>query len=45
MAELARRFSIGANETSPIISIVYLSIFFLLFTSLALNAMKKRLIQ
>ena len=45
LAELARRFSIGTNETAPIISIVYLIVFFLFFTSLALIKMKKRLIQ
>jgi len=45
LAELARRFSIGTNETASIISIVYLIIFFLFFTILALIKMKKRLIQ
>jgi lipooligosaccharide transport system permease protein len=45
LAELARRFSIGTNETAPVISIVYLIVFFLFFTSLALGRMKKRLIQ
>jgi len=45
LAELARRFSIGTNETSTVISIVYLIVFFLFFTSLALIKMKKRLIQ
>jgi len=45
LAELARRFSIGTNEISPIISIAYLTVFFLFFTNLALGAMRKRLIQ
>jgi lipooligosaccharide transport system permease protein len=45
LAELARRFSIGTSETPPIISIGYLTVFFLIFTSLALGAMRKRLIQ
>ncbi len=45
LAELARRFSIGTNEISPIISIVYLTVFFLFFTNLALKAMRRRLIQ
>jgi lipooligosaccharide transport system permease protein len=45
LAELARRFSIGTHETSTVISIVYLIVFFLFFTSLALSRMKKRLIQ
>jgi lipooligosaccharide transport system permease protein len=45
LAELARWFSIGTNEISPIISIGYLAVFFLFFTNLALTAMRKRLIQ
>lgn len=45
LAELARLFSIGTNEISPIISIGYLTVFFLFFTNLALGAMRKRLIQ
>jgi len=45
LAELARWFSIGTNEISPIISIGYLTVFFLFFTNLALTAMRKRLIQ
>jgi lipooligosaccharide transport system permease protein len=45
LAELARGFSIGTNEISPIISIGYLTVFFLFFTHLALGAMRKRLIQ
>jgi hypothetical protein len=44
LAELARWFSIGANEISRIISIGYLTVFFF-FTNLALRAMRKRLIQ
>lgn len=45
LAELARRFSIGTNEVLPIISLGYLTVFFLFFTHLALGAMRKRLIQ
>jgi len=45
LAELARRFSIGTSETSPVIGIVYLILFFLFFTKLAFIAMRKRLIQ
>ena len=45
LAELARRFSIGTSEISPIISIGYLTVFFYIFTNLALGAMRKRLIQ
>lgn len=45
LAELARWFSIGTKEISPIISIGYLTVFFLFFTNLALGAMRKRLIQ
>jgi len=45
LAELARRFSIGTCETAPIISIVYLVLFSLFFTVLALAVMRRRLIQ
>ena len=45
MAELARLFSIGANETPAVLSIGYLTLFFLFFTFLSLRAMRKRLIQ
>jgi len=45
LVELARRFSIGTSEISPIINIGYLTVFFLFFTNLALGAMRKRLIQ
>jgi len=45
LAEMARWLSIGTNETYPAVSIGYLSIFFLVFTILALKAMRKRLIQ
>ncbi len=45
LVELARRFSIGTSEISPIINIGYLTVFFLVFTNLALGAMRKRLIQ
>lgn len=44
LAELARWLSIGTNETLPAVSIGYLSIFFIIFTTLALRAMRKRLI-
>lgn len=45
LAELARWLSIGANETWPVVSIGYLTIFSLVFTTLSLRAMRKRLIQ
>ena len=45
LAELARRFAIGTCEISPLISIGYLTVFFICFTYLALRAMRKRLIQ
>jgi lipooligosaccharide transport system permease protein len=45
LAELARFFSIGTCEVDPIISIGYLTVFFIFFTFLALRAMRKRLIQ
>jgi len=45
LAELSRWLSIGTNETFPAVSIGYLSIFFLVFTTLALRAMRKKLIQ
>jgi lipooligosaccharide transport system permease protein len=45
LAELARLFSIGTCEVDPIISIGYLTVFFIFFTFLALRAMRKRLIQ
>lgn len=45
LAELCRRFSIGISEISPMISVGYLAVFFLVFTGLALGAMRKRLIQ
>ncbi|MEJ2657491.1 MAG: ABC transporter permease [Desulfobacterales bacterium] len=45
LAELARRFAIGTSEIAPFISISYLIVFFILFTLIALIAMRKRLIQ
>jgi lipooligosaccharide transport system permease protein len=45
LAELARRFAIGTSEIAPIISIGYLTVFFIFFAYLALRAMRKRLIQ
>ncbi|MFH2220205.1 MAG: ABC transporter permease [Pseudomonadota bacterium] len=45
LAELTRRFSIGTCETSLVVSIVYLIVFFLFFARLSLKAMRKRLIQ
>ncbi len=45
LVELARLFSIGSNETSTILSICYLIVFFLVFSFLALVSMKKRLIN
>ena len=45
LVELSRRFGIGTSETAPIFSIGYLVVFFLFFTGLSLEAMRKRLIQ
>ena len=45
LAELSRLFSIGSNDTGIIIGVLYLMIFFLIFTVLALQSMKKRLIK
>ena len=45
MAELSRRFSLGANETGIWIGLLYLGIFFIVFALLGLRAMKKRLVQ
>jgi lipooligosaccharide transport system permease protein len=45
LAELTRRFSTGTNETGILVGVLYLSVFFVVFTVLALVAMKKRLIK
>jgi len=45
LAELARRVSVGACETLPVISVGYLVAFFFIFTHLAFKTMRKRLIQ
>lgn len=45
MAELSRRFSLGANETGIWIGLLYLGIFFFVFALLGMRAMKKRLVQ
>jgi lipooligosaccharide transport system permease protein len=45
LTELARLFSIGTCEVAPVISIGYLTFFFICFTYLALKSMRKRLIQ
>ena len=45
LAELTRLASIGANETGLFVGVLYLVTFSLVFGFLALNAMKKRLVQ
>ncbi|MFZ0242090.1 MAG: ABC transporter permease [Desulfobacterales bacterium] len=45
LTELARCFSLGAFETPPVLSILYLLLFFLIFGVLALKAMRRRLIR
>ncbi|MFZ0612445.1 MAG: ABC transporter permease [Desulfobacterales bacterium] len=45
LTELARCFSLGAYETPPVLSILYLLFFFLIFGVLALGAMRRRLIR
>lgn len=45
LTELARCFSLGAYETPPVLSILYLLLFFLIFGVLALGAMRRRLIR
>ncbi len=45
LAEMARWFSMGINETPLVFSIAYLTAFFLVFTVLSLIFMRKRLIQ
>ncbi|MDP4725951.1 MAG: ABC transporter permease [Desulfobacterales bacterium] len=45
LTELARYFSLGTRETSPMLSILYLVLFFMIFALLALRAMRRRLIK
>ncbi|MGA8280408.1 MAG: ABC transporter permease [Desulfobacterales bacterium] len=45
LTELARCFSLGAHETPPVLSILYLLLFFMIFAVLALRAMRRRLIK
>jgi lipooligosaccharide transport system permease protein len=45
LTELARCFSLGARETPPVLSILYLLLFFMIFAVLALRAMRRRLIK
>ena len=45
LTELARYFSLGAHETPPVLSILYLLLFFVIFAVLALRAMRRRLIK
>ena len=45
LTELARYFSLGARETPPVLSILYLLLFFVIFAVLALRAMRRRLIK
>jgi lipooligosaccharide transport system permease protein len=45
LTELARCFSLGARETPPVLSILYLLLFFVIFALLALRAMRRRLIK
>lgn len=45
LTELARCFSLGARETPPVLSILYLLLFFVIFAVLALRAMRRRLIK
>ncbi len=44
LVEMTRCFALGASETSPWISGIYLLVFFLVFGGLALQAMRRRLI-
>jgi lipooligosaccharide transport system permease protein len=44
LVELTRRFALGASETSPLVSGLYLLLFFGVFGGLALRAMRRRLI-
>jgi lipooligosaccharide transport system permease protein len=45
LTELVRCFSLGARETPPVLSILYLLLFFVIFAVLALRAMRRRLIK
>ncbi|MGA8239495.1 MAG: ABC transporter permease [Desulfobacterales bacterium] len=45
LTELARCFSLGARETPPVLSILYLLLFFMIFAVLSLRAMRRRLIK
>ncbi|MGA9234617.1 MAG: ABC transporter permease [Desulfobacterales bacterium] len=45
LTELSRCFSLGAHETPPVLSILYLLLFFMIFAVLALRAMRRRLIK
>jgi lipooligosaccharide transport system permease protein len=45
LTELARCFSLGAREIPPVLSILYLLLFFMIFAVLALRAMRRRLIK
>jgi lipooligosaccharide transport system permease protein len=45
LAELARWFATGTNETGILIGLLYLGVFFVVFTLLALRVMKRRLIN
>lgn len=45
LVELARRFALGVHVTSTILSIAYLTVFFIIFSALALATMRKRLIK
>jgi len=45
LTELARCFSLGARETPPVLSILYLLLFFVIFAVLALRVMRRRLIK
>ncbi len=45
LTELARWISLGARETPPVLSMLYLLFFFLIFAILALRAMRRRLIK
>lgn len=45
LTELARCFSLGARETPPVLSILYLLLFCMIFAVLALRVMRRRLIK
>ena len=44
LVELTRFFALGASDTHPLISCIYLVLFFLVFGGMALRAMRRRLI-